>query len=283
MSISHFLLSKKYHKSVFSRLQDETRESELVSFRKIGRELGLSLDTVSGFLVAGLQELRRSYRSEAVYKSQIVKEYLLAYKATETTKIFGEFRTGNSKIDLLLVNGVSKAFEIKTELDSPERLTTQLSDYQKFFEEIYLVVNYKQAEKYLKNTADNGVGLIIYDENGQLETGKQSSINYDLLDTRTMFGSLRKAEYSSIIIEHFGKLPIQNHTQFFKECVKLGELIPKQQLAQMVNERLKARKINKQSYLEIARIPADLHFLSASFDESQDELTKFSHLLNEKV
>lgn len=58
-----------------------------------------------------------------------------------------EVRTLTSRLDLLKINGVTTAYEIKSEFDSLEKLEKQSQDYLKLFEYNYLVVAEKHLEK----------------------------------------------------------------------------------------------------------------------------------------
>ncbi|WP_232825788.1 sce7726 family protein [Algoriphagus litoralis] len=58
-----------------------------------------------------------------------------------------EVRTLTSRLDLLKINGVTTAYEIKSEFDSLEKLEKQSQDYLKLFEYNYLVVAEKHLDK----------------------------------------------------------------------------------------------------------------------------------------
>lgn len=58
-----------------------------------------------------------------------------------------EVRALSSRLDLLKINGVTTAFEIKSEFDSLEKLDKQSRDYLALFEYNYLVVAEKHLEK----------------------------------------------------------------------------------------------------------------------------------------
>lgn len=73
--------------------------------------------------------------------------------------LLNEFRIGASIADTVLINGTNKVFEIKTELDTPERLTTQLQDYYKGFSEVYVFTHYSLAAKYVQLLPAHIVGL----------------------------------------------------------------------------------------------------------------------------
>ena len=73
-----------------------------------------------------------NYRCEYVYKNEIIKELLSKY-GTKSTAVFNEFKVGNSIADIAFFNGESKAFEIKTDLDTPKRLKKQIAPLARYF------------------------------------------------------------------------------------------------------------------------------------------------------
>ena len=60
-----------------------------------------------------------------------------------------------------MFNGTSKVFEIKTILDKEYRLSNQIQEYKKIFNEVYIIVPKQQVLKYLNY--DNSVGVVTYD------------------------------------------------------------------------------------------------------------------------
>ena len=104
-------------------------------------------NTYFEYLRYAYAELCEKYRSEYIYKNTLITDLLRKY-GTKDSIFINEFRVGNSVADMVLFNGTSKAFEIKTELDSDKRLNTQLSDYSKIFRESYIVIHESMLNKY---------------------------------------------------------------------------------------------------------------------------------------
>jgi hypothetical protein len=61
-----------------------------------------------------------------------------------------EIRVNNSRVDFLTINGDTKSFEIKSELDNLQKLTKQISDYEKVFDYNYVVIDEKHYSKAVK-------------------------------------------------------------------------------------------------------------------------------------
>ena len=75
--------------------------------------------TLVSFLNHVYRALAKSYRCEYIYKNEIINSLLLKKYGTDKTIAFNEFKVKNSIVDIAMCNGESKAFEIKTELDTP--------------------------------------------------------------------------------------------------------------------------------------------------------------------
>lgn len=80
--------------------------------------------TYAGLIRGAYAAISKDYRCEYVYKNELVNLLLRRY-GTRSTVYFSEFRVGSSIADMVMFNGESKVFEIKTEYDSPRRLDRQ--------------------------------------------------------------------------------------------------------------------------------------------------------------
>ncbi|NRF37566.1 sce7726 family protein [Pedobacter foliorum] len=94
---------------------------------------------VSELIDISHNHLLTHYRHEYLYKVALLNSHVLHNHSLSDTILLNEFRIGNSKADTILINGANKVFEIKTELDSPVRLSTQIDDYYKGFQKFTLL------------------------------------------------------------------------------------------------------------------------------------------------
>lgn len=76
------------------------------------------------------------YPNEICIKSSFIKQILMSGQNHVT--IF-EFPVGSSRADLCKINGMSTAYEIKTDLDNFSRLQKQIEDYYKIFEKVFII------------------------------------------------------------------------------------------------------------------------------------------------
>lgn len=143
--------------------------------------------------------ISRDYRCEYVYKNELIKLLLSKY-GTNKTSYFSEFRVGNSIADMAMFNGESKAFEIKTEYDSPRRLNKQLANFQLFFDKCFLVIPESLYNDYLLTT-DPKTGIIVLRRNkGHISLiEKRPAIQNSFFDAELLMSCLRTEEYKSIV------------------------------------------------------------------------------------
>jgi len=164
--------------------------------------------------------LQRDYRHEYVYKTKLLSDFVLKNYTFSDTIILNEFRLGKSVADIALINGTNKVFEIKTELDRPDRLQSQLKDYYKVFSQVYIVTHHTLADKY-KAIVENKVGIIEFTANNNLQTIREATLDVSGLENQTMMKALRKNEFLQIIVKLFGELPEATPVKLYKTCLDL--------------------------------------------------------------
>ncbi len=211
-------------------------------------------------------ELKKNYRNEYFYKNTLLNKLLLGVHSMNTTTALTEVSIAKSKADFILINGKAVVYEIKTELDNLERLTTQLEDYYKAFDHV-AVVTYEEnlgALQRLLDSINKPIGIYLLRKNGCLSTVRQPERYTNDLDGEIIFKLLRKSEYEKILVEKYGTLP--NVTQFeqYSACRELFLQMPLDEAYLMVLKALKKRmKIEKE---EFVKIPYELKFLAYFMD-----------------
>ncbi len=188
--------------------------------------------------------LALNYQNEYIFKNEFLNKWLISEIGENNSKIFSEFRVGNSVADLAMFNGCSKVFEIKTEFDSDFRLPLQLENYNKAFNEIYLIVPETKLSFYEKY--DKTVGLIAFNSRNDNSFNLSRNASNDLeIDPLTIISILHTNEYKSIVKNHFGYLPEMTSFSQFKICSELICEIPKDELNKLFITQIKKRGDNK--------------------------------------
>ncbi|MAO65417.1 MAG: hypothetical protein CL666_10495 [Balneola sp.] len=227
--------------------------------------------------------LLSEYRCEYVYKNFITKKILLGRHSLNTSTLLNEFRVGSSLADLVLINGKSVVYEIKTELDTSERLEDQLADYKKAFTHVYLVTHHSLIDKYLSILKDDSVGVIALTNNFTLSEIREAKEETRYLDITTMFKSLRKEEYSNIIASEFGKVPDVPNMYYFKECLKFAEQIPPKNFHKLMSAELKKRKPKETSPFQNNLLPEYLNSICMAIDPTANQYDRLYQFLNTKI
>jgi hypothetical protein len=89
--------------------------------------------------------LLEHYKGESILKAKLVDKFI----ENDVTAAF-EIKVNSSRVDFLTVNGDSKSFEIKSELDNLQKLAKQIGDYEKVFDYNYIVIDEKHYTKALQ-------------------------------------------------------------------------------------------------------------------------------------
>jgi hypothetical protein len=187
--------------------------------------------------------LEEYYPNEYVLKNEFLNKWLKDELGNSNSIIFNEFRIGKAIADLAMFNGTSKVFEIKTVLDKEYRLSNQIKEYKRIFNEVYIIIPKIHLAKY--NGLDNTIGIIIYDsisKNFHLE--KTSDIN-NKIDIDVLTQVLHTNEYKKIVKDYFNIIPKMNSFNQFEICKNLIKEIPNDELNNLFIEIMKTRKKNQ--------------------------------------
>ena len=164
--------------------------------------------------------LFKNFRNEYIYKNVIANKILLGKHSLNTSQMLTEFRVGKCKADVVIINGTSNIYEIKSEFDSFNRLNNQLSSYMQVFDRINVVTSKHQAKKLL-NELPESVGVFVVTHRNTISTIRDSVSNKKNIQPEVLFDSLRKNEYLNVIKSIYGGIPDVPNTYIFKECKTL--------------------------------------------------------------
>lgn len=213
------------------------------------------------------------YRNEYYYKNTILNQLLIKKHDLYNTAALTELPIGNSKADFIMINDRGVVYEIKTDLDNLIRLENQLKDYYKVFSYIYVVVGNKQLPHVKEFLKDQKVGIYELTASGRLICRKKAFYNRDNLSYGAMFQVLRKAEFESIILKHFHRLPEVNNFQYYRECKKWLERINIVTLQKDVMKCLKARTL---------MLINDIDFLDF-IDKAYTYMEEYRHIIAQDI
>jgi len=209
--------------------------------------------------------LEKFYPNEYVYKNEFISKWLLQEIGISNSVVFSELRLGKAVADLAMFNGVSRVFEIKTLLDKEARLSNQLEQYRKLFNEIYLIVPDVKSHLYLKK--DSSTGIITYDHVNNSFSLIRDAKCKEGIDVDAMMEVLHTHEYIKIVNRHFEDCPHLDDFNKFQICKKLIKQLPEETLSKQFVELMKARKINNEFSLKNCQL--NQIFLSMNYTAKQ--------------
>jgi len=275
------IFSNSHFKRVISNGKSKYIDAKI---DKYIQSLGLNKGaTRKDALEAFYSYLLSEYRCEYVYKNFITKKILLGRHSLNTSTLLNEFRVGSSLADLLLINGKSIVYEIKTELDTPERLEDQLTDYRKAFTYIYLVTHHSLTEKYLSILNDDHVGVIALSDDLTLPVVREAKFNSRYLNITTMFKSLRKEEYSNVIKAEYGEVPEVPNMYYFKQCLEMANKMGPEHFHRLMSKELKKRKPKVITPFQKNLLPEFLTNICLTINPTDNQYERLFQYLNTKI
>lgn len=157
-----------------------------------------SEETLGAAFERAHSHLAESYRSEYVYKSELVSKMIFGKHSPRTASALLELRMGASWADVLIVNGTSTTYEVKTDLDQFSRLATQLPDYTARSEYVNVVTSEKRASSAERQLPQH-IGVIAIRRTGAITTVRPAESNMDRMSARDLFSLLRTNEALEIL------------------------------------------------------------------------------------
>ncbi|GBO49850.1 MULTISPECIES: sce7726 family protein [Pectobacterium] len=161
--------------------------------------------------------LQKKYRNEYVYKNEIAKKIIKGYHRFNKVSYVNEFKVNGCIADVAIFNETSTAYEIKTELDSFERLDDQLTVYKNVFEFVYLVIPESKLNQAMAFIHEN-TGVITLTPSNILKYERVASSNITDLSKDKMFNCFKPTEYVSLYEKLIGCKPLGRAAEVKEMC-----------------------------------------------------------------
>lgn len=281
VATNNLVLNKLFTQNVF---HDLINNSNNTTYRAIvQRYVEDSEAKNNGELISEIYSfMSKSYRNEYFYLNTLLNKLLFKRRNINTTTALTQISIGKSKADFILINGKAVAYEIKTELDSFDRLETQLKDYFRAFNHVCVVTSEGKYEKLNNMLQDTPVGICVLTKRNTISSTlkKQVVENNSCLEHRAVFKVLHKNEYESIIKKYFGFLPAVSQVFYYNECLLWFEEIPISVAYSAALKELKKRNRIIQSRFQ--EIPYELKSLMYFSKPSLKDYNGLDCFLNEK-
>jgi hypothetical protein len=189
------LFSRRSFRALGASRPEHVREvaRSLISVTPEAR--GMSLGEAFDFALA---IMTTQYRGEYVFKNLLVNRLVFGRHNARTASALLELRAGTSIADVVIFNGTSTAYEIKTDLDNLSRLPVQTQNYSRYFEQVFVVTTTRMAPR-IVTAIPAHVGVLVLTSRGSLSHIRDASSEMNRLSSAALFGLLRRGEVLRIL------------------------------------------------------------------------------------
>lgn len=236
---NNLVLKRFFSKTTLNSLIDEGSSGFIdhVIRRYIAEPEGREYEDLIGEIYCNMGKY---YRTEYYYKNTLLNKLLFKQHNYNATSVLTELPVGNAKADFVMINGNGVVYEIKTELDNLDRLTSQIDEYYKAFDRVIVVTYEKNIEK-VKPLVPSKTGIMVLTKRNALKAIRGAEQNKDKFDSRTICKLLRKKEFEQIIIDSGYDLPEVSEFEYYTECYRMLSKIDVNILQKQMLKALKLR------------------------------------------
>lgn len=204
-------LGAKARSPLFTRLLDHTR---LIADASPETTVGAVFDEAFELLS------KSRFRDDYIYRAAITEKILLGRHSLNTATLLNEVRAGSCKADVVVLNGTSTAYEIKSERDSLVRLRNQIFNYRLVFAAVNVVSSESHISEVLKVTPED-VGVIRLSERFRFQTVRKAQRRPERVVPSKVLEVLRVDEANSILTRLGHEIPRVPNTQIRSELDRL--------------------------------------------------------------
>jgi len=270
-------LAQSGHSSIAGRLSQQNH-----LFEQFGATM-----PVGEFYDAIFRRLVKAYRHEYIYKNAIAEKILLGKHNLKTAFMLTEFRVADCKADAVVLNGTSHVYEIKSEMDSFERLDRQLAAYRRMFDYITVITTERLYQSVLERVPQE-IGIMVLAEGEYQFRAKkcrrEAVSNKSNVDPLVILDSLQRREFLKIIKEHFGiSFTHTPNTQIYAEARNVFKQLTSEAAHDAMVEVLKQRRETRRVADFVLDVPSSLKAASLSLRLTQVERSRFIGLLKKDI
>jgi hypothetical protein len=123
---------------------------------------------------------------------------LLGIHNLDTASMLTEFRVGQCKVDVVVLNGTGTAYEIKSERDSLVRLRNQVEHYLKVFASVNVIVGENHLEEVLNRTPEE-VGVTVLSGTYTISSRRAAVVDASRTSPAWIFDAIRVKEAETVL------------------------------------------------------------------------------------
>jgi hypothetical protein len=220
-------ISRLFSPAVFREMAAKGKSSLLIRLLKESCLLDTDphLARVSDVFEAAFALLRSGEcRDEYIYMAALTHKVLLGTHSLQTASMLHEFRVGQCKADLVILNGTATVYEIKSERDSLSRLEKQIETYKKVFASVYVIAGQNHVDAVVASMSKD-VGVMCLSKRHQITTVREATNKPGRISPETIFEAVRTTEAKQILTYLGVSIPnVPNtvlHSELRKRFVRL--------------------------------------------------------------
>ena len=226
-------MARKGKSPVFARLASE---SGLVDSLSMSQSVHSLFDAAFSFLE------KEGYRDEYIYKAALTRTILLGTHSLRTASMLNEFRVGECKADLVILNGTATVYEIKSERDSLSRLERQVTAYAKVFARVYVIAGENHVNGVI-NSVPSDVGIMKLNSRHGISILREAADRPERISPVAIFDSIRTLEASKILELQGVLVPVVPNTELRSALrqlfIKLSPRVAHEGMVQVLKETRK--------------------------------------------
>lgn len=186
-------MARKGRSPLFARL---AAQSQLLASISLSKRVFAIFDTAFSMLK------HEGCRDEYIYKAALTHKILLGKHSLQTASMINEFRVGNCKADVAILNGTATVYEVKSERDSLVRLERQVAAYATVFAKVYVIAPESHVRAVV-DTVPDFVGILCLNRRHQISTLRDAIDQPERTLPGAIFDSIRTVE-ARMILSSFG-------------------------------------------------------------------------------
>ncbi|WP_297571950.1 sce7726 family protein [uncultured Deefgea sp.] len=212
----------------------------------------------------------KAYRHEYAYKAAVTKKILFGVHSLNTAVMLSEFRVANSKADLVILNGTSTVYEIKSERDKLDRLEGQIKSYLKVFAKVNVITGENHLDEILNNY-DPEIGVLLLTDRYQIKIVRKPVERKDRIEPAVLFESLTRKEHLEILTRFGEPLPNVPNTELHAVLKEKIVSFKPSDLHDVALETLKSTRSLLGLKQFTAQLPESLYAIALTIKVSRQE------------
>lgn len=198
-------------------------------------------------------------RCEYVYKATLTNNVLLGKHSLRTAAMLSEFRVDSCKADIVILNGTSTVYEIKSERDNLRRLERQIQNYSQVFASINVIVGENHFREVYESVPEF-VGILTLTSRRHIRQFRTPTENASRLRSEKIFDSITLREAQMIMESNGITVPdVPNSFRYRTWRKQFERLAPSVAHSTMVETLKKTRNLEPLESI-LVHIPKPLYF-----------------------